>query len=335
MPTSFFEKPIENAPIVKLNNGKECIPQHYLVYQHTLTSVQRIVYNIEFDIRYPVFVTENQGDIIIQIGIVGADNYKPSTNILLGGIEQKIVYGRKWRVEKELPTSEVIQTVFLALKIAREHEVRELFRLTLNGRTTTPFNNHHDLPLMSENSELLLRHVVQSHNEQLAQLKLLISAIEYDSATFELQRIDRVRDNLWLVDIKTINTDDVSLNEINEGMIISLMLTHLSFNEFCYGLIDKLISLSNDYVSETFTYKGFARFSQKVCVTAIADLSSVVRKDFKNSQSDVHYSMTQMNDDVDRTRVPILDNSELSNKIQNNLATFGELAGMPPHFQAK
>ena len=136
------EKPITNAPPVQLGNGEHCIPQHYLLFSHTRESVEQIVLNIEFHKNYLVFVCEDHTGIYIQIGIIGFDNFAPSDQRQ----QQKVVYGRKWRVEPQLPTSEIIQTVFLALKSAREHEVRELFKLTSECRITTPFSNHHDLP---------------------------------------------------------------------------------------------------------------------------------------------------------------------------------------------
>ncbi len=327
---TIFEKPISNAPVVKLHNGKKCIPQQYLLYKHTLESVQRVVYKIEFDLRFPIFVNERDNGIIIQIGIIGADNYNKPPYESTSCIEQKIVYGRKWRVEKELPTSEVIQTVFLALKLAREHEVRELFRLTSGGRITTPFNNHHDLPLMAHNSDLLLRQVHELQHDQMA---ASINTIEYDKAKFELLQINNIREGIWLIELKVKNTGKSTLNELKEGMLIPLMVVNLSFNELCHALIEKLIALSNQYVGEHFRYNGFARFSRDVCVAAIADLSSVVRKSFGDTQSGLHYTMTQINYDVDQTRIPLLDNSELSKKIYNNLASFGELAGMPSYLK--
>jgi hypothetical protein len=51
------------------------------------------------------------------------------------------MYGRKWRVDHKLPTSEIVQTVFLTLKTARKHEIRERFRLSAFNKITTPFNN--------------------------------------------------------------------------------------------------------------------------------------------------------------------------------------------------
>ena len=145
------ESPIENAPSVKLDNGGLCIPQHYLRYHHTRQSVERIILDIDYSDRYPVFVCEDDSGLYLQVGIVGYDNYAPRAS--QSGL--KVVYGRKWRVEPQLPTSEIIQTVFLALKKAREHEVRELFRFHHRSGSTTPFNTHHDLPLMSQNADLL------------------------------------------------------------------------------------------------------------------------------------------------------------------------------------
>ena len=142
------EKMMPKAPKILLSNGDYCVPQHYLTYQHTLQSVEALICDIEYDPRYVVFAAQELSGIYIQVGVVGHDNYhKKSTQkeSLL-----KLLFGRKWRVERELPTSEIIQSVFLAIKKSREHEVRELFRLTLNHSTTTPFNTHIDLPLMAE-----------------------------------------------------------------------------------------------------------------------------------------------------------------------------------------
>jgi len=72
----FYEQPIDNAPTIKLSNGQNCIPQHYLRYKHTLQSVQNIVVNIEYSSRYPIFVCQHDSGIYIQIGIIGVDNYK-------------------------------------------------------------------------------------------------------------------------------------------------------------------------------------------------------------------------------------------------------------------
>ncbi len=121
------EEPLTNAPIIELGNGKSCIPQHYLFYKHSLKSVEQIVALVDFDESYPVFACEDEKGIYVQVGVIGFDNYHRLSS------DKKIVYGRKWRIETQLPSSEIIQTIFLAIKKAREHEIRELFRLEVQG----------------------------------------------------------------------------------------------------------------------------------------------------------------------------------------------------------
>ena len=140
------ETPMLGAPVIEVDNNLLCIPQHFLEYDHTLESVENVVFDIIFSKKYPIFVCEDIQGIYIQIGIIGHDNYNKNTE----DTPFKIVYGRKWRIEKNLPSSEIIQTTFLALKKAREHEIRELLRLhSQNSRkTSTPFSCHQDMPLL-------------------------------------------------------------------------------------------------------------------------------------------------------------------------------------------
>ncbi|WP_413701791.1 hypothetical protein ACLKMH_09745 [Psychromonas sp. KJ10-10] len=106
------ESVMPEAPTVQLKNGSFCIPQHYLTYEHTLESVEALICDIEYDERYVVFATQEKNEIYIQVGVVGHDNYVKKSSQK----ELKLLFGRKWRVEPELPTSEIIQSVFLAIK---------------------------------------------------------------------------------------------------------------------------------------------------------------------------------------------------------------------------
>jgi hypothetical protein len=139
------ETALPSAPKVLLDDGTNCIPQHYLSYHHTKESVENMVAEISYDPNYLIFVDEDKGGIFIQVGIIGIDNYMNAQS----QDSQKIVYGRRWRVEPQLPSSEILQTAFLALMKAREHEVRELIKYNDKNKATTPFSCHHDLPLMA------------------------------------------------------------------------------------------------------------------------------------------------------------------------------------------
>ncbi|PCI34286.1 MAG: hypothetical protein COB54_00390 [Alphaproteobacteria bacterium] len=326
------ESPIDNAPSVTLDNGGLCIPQHYLRYHHNRPSVERIILDIDYSNRYPVFVCEDDSGLYLQVGIVGYDNYAPRS--FQSGL--KVVYGRKWRVEPQLPSSEIIQTVFLALKKAREHEVRELFRFHHRGGSTTPFSTHHDLPLMSQNADLLAaRLAVGPGGESCDRIRASLDAVSYDGAKLTLIALERRREDTWIVDIEIVPGVFSQLPEIQKtgGKIvqISILLKALTLNEVYYQLMAEFLTLSDRHVDENFSYKGFIRFSRKNNILDIADLSSVLRRKPHNSpKKDFNQTFDAVNYEIDKTRVPPMYPGALSDKIRSNLARLGPLAGLLP-----
>jgi len=319
------EESINNAPVIKLSNGEQCIPQHYFRYKHTLNSVQEIVCDINYCSRYPVFVCQQGNNIYIQIGIVGRDNYANKTSPL----QHKIVYGRKWRVELELPTSEIIQTIFLAIKKAREHEIRELFRLSTDEKFSTPFNNHHDLPLMAKHSTLLK---IESSKGVLTNPQLflgsLLNLVRYDNAALVFKNIEQRHNGQWLIDIKIEINQRTTLPELANAEI-TLLISVLSVNEIYLKLMDEFIGLSDQHVNENFSYKGFKRFSKTVSIIGLAKLLSQTRGYSEDIIAFESYFQMH-NEEIDKTRVPRLDESTLSQKIKSSLTKFGDLAGIVP-----
>jgi len=331
------ESPIKNAPSVLLDNGKLCVPQHFLTFKHTKLSVENLVLDIEYDERFIVFVGEQQNQVYLQVGIVGEDNYQSSQS-------KKIVYGRKWLVELELPTSEIIQTAFLALKKAREHEVRELFRFHEPANKTvfsTPFNNHQDLPLIVQNSELIgCEKTVFTQEQIIKKIKKSLMNVSYDETTLTIIRFESIAGQ-WLVQLNVLTSNKTTLPELlpdcntntntnTNKHPISFILNTLSENEFFHQLMQGLIQLSDSHVDENFTYKKVARFSRHVSVEKLAKLSSKVRK-FNKSE---HHEFTKMfvdsNYQVDQSRVPKLSDSLLSVKIKQCLKGFTKLDGILP-----
>lgn len=317
------ESPLKNAPPAQLSNGAQCIPQHYLKFNHNDKTVNQIIMDIEYDDRYPIFVCQDQAGLYIQIGIIGFDNYK-----LRKDNSQKIVYGRKWRVEPELPTSEIIQTVFLALKKAREHEVRELFCLTLDGRKSTPFNNHHDLPLMARHTDLLQPSVVKSSEQSLrSNLIETLEKIRYDSARLELKSLQKLDDQLWFVEVFIDISEHSLLPELKDTKI-QLLLSSSETNAIYYTLMEYFIGLSDQHINEHFTYRGFTRFSQKNSIEAIAELSVNLRQKDQIDSFQKEYEAS--NYQTDLTRVPRLDNSAYAHKVRAQLEKHQPLDGILP-----
>ena len=319
------EIPMPGAPAVKLDNGDSCIPQHYLKYEHSLKSVQEIVSHIEFSKKYPVFVCEDECGLYVQVGVIGHDNYKRGA-----GQPLKIVYGRKWRVEANLPTAEVVQTVFLALKKAREHEVRELLTLkcVVSGHVSTPFNNHHDIVFMAQNREFFEpRESRMRSDETLAgRICACLGALRFDGRGFVFIDVEECRNGSILVDVD-LSGKAVNMPEISGRL--SILVRDFNENELLYGLMEEFLRLSDRHVDEHFKYLDFARFSRKQSIARIGEMSILLRNQ-DLSGTDFDKTFFDMNYEVDATRVPKLGEGVLADKIREDLRSFGVLDGQLP-----
>lgn len=309
------ERAIENAPRLTLRNGRSCIPQHYLQYAHSRDSVEALISDIEFCERYAIFISEDAGGLLLQIGIVGYDNYKSAAK----QAGPKIVFGRKWRVEPNLPTSEIIQTAFLAIKKAREHEIRELFTLSTDGKTATPFNNHHDLTLMARNADIL-----QPSAPANISLTTALKAIKFDGGIFDVADKETLRNSLTVLTLNFLPKVAGTHSEFSQEPII-LLLKDVTANDLHHALITEMIARSDQFVDETFRYKGFARFSRHHDVAAIAQLSTDLRQRPETLLQASGKSEAFTQDfateryDTDLTRVPQLTTSAYSQTLSMRL----------------
>jgi len=314
-PLNLGEYHLPKVPVVTLENGATCTPQHYFGFDHSLDSVEALLDNIEFSADYPVFVSTDQGGLFLQVGVVGIDNYDRNRN----NKPRKLVYGRKWRVEPNLPTSEIIQTVFLAIKKAREHELRELFTLVdvFTHKVSTPFNCHQDLPLMATHSDLFKDAFSPQFN--IASVQTLLASLNVGGRAIHLSGFQK-RPNNYLLDVtlsKTTGTDhqENGFSEL-EGAQLTLVLNHGSLNELLYQLMDEMLKLSDRFVEEHFLYKGFARFSRQQDVVSLARFSvntryiSATQFDERGQEAlRVHNCL------VDETRVPVIFNEAQKRRL--------------------
>lgn len=309
------EKPIENAPQILLKNGRTCIPQHFLTYQHDRQSIEAVLSDIDYDPRYLLFVSEDGGVPYIQVGIVGYDNYKSKKQ----QPGQKIVFGRRWRVEPNLPTSEVIQTCFLAIKKAREHEIRELLSVSWDNHKATPFNSHHDLPLLARNRDL-----IETPPTKTRSLGDLISSIRYDRKRLALLDIEQRMSGQWIIDIAFGNKPEDA---------VTLIVSDLKEDTVLHALIEAMIAKSDRHVDETFKFQGFARFSHQNSLAAISDISVETRgqksaPDCANMVFDTN--LAQEKYDTDSSRVPQLTQSSYSRKLRQRLESLDIKTGFKP-----
>lgn len=333
------EQELPDAPWVTLRCGRQCIPQHFLTFKHDIASVEAIIQQINFDQRYLLFVEQRDHSIYLQVGIIGKDNY------LARGKQcgDKIVYGRRWRIEPQLPTSEIIQTAFLALCKAREHEIRERYRLRINNAWTTPFSGHQDLPLIARKFAEDGNKTVSSADNSLntasssasamrceQDIRQLLSKIRYDDCELTLAEWNHCRDrNLLFVQVQP--GTDTELDELTTPQELCLTLKQLDSNSIQRELFYSVLRLSEQFVSERFTFAGCARFSASLDISDIADLSLQTRKIKSIAQDQAFWRrFQQSNYETDTGRVPSVNDTAYGRQLWEQMRQFNIQQGIYP-----
>lgn len=321
------ETPLPGAPSVTLDSGDRCIPQHYLAYAHTRKTVEQVIRDCHFDDDYLIMAGEDRQGLFIQIGVIGFDTYQPRQK----QTKRKLVYGRRWRIEPHFPTSELIQTIFLAIKKAREHEVRERFKLAINGQLSAPFSTHQDLPLFVRQADAL-RH--RQNGQALSQFRkeavALCRQLRFDHAPLSILNIEQRYNGQLLVDIALRPT---ALCELPETHITTdtLLLKSPSTNELLFALMDLFIKRSNNKVGEHFTYQGIARFSQAYSAVSLANLSLQTRqRNTEANYSEFYLRLAAHNECIDRNRAPLVVGRKLHADIEARLSTQCDIEGFKP-----
>ncbi|MEO9274784.1 hypothetical protein ABFY09_07965 [Marinomonas sp. 5E14-1] len=321
-----------SAPTVNLPNGESCVPQHFYGYNHDLESVESILKHIQFSNHYPIFCAEDDQGLFIQVGIIGRENYQRNNPVR----SKKIVYGRKWRVEPNLPTSEIIQTVFLALKKAREHEIRELITLSsIDGqKVSTPFNSHHDLPLMAECRSLFqLSETKQSFT--IESVQQLLDTLRFDQTKIQCVDLVHRRNGKVLIDVM-FNIGDkeqdknIEFSELH-GIETTLVLNSSSANELLYALMDTLIQLSDRYVEKHFKFNGFNRFSREHDLRQIGEFSINTRFIQSNKLDEKGKQLiTEHNCSVDESRAPNIKLEQQKLRLAESFRNIEMIEGFLP-----
>ncbi|MBT1063353.1 hypothetical protein KJY73_07190 [Bowmanella sp. Y26] len=291
-----------------------------------METIQKVAADCTFDPRFPIFIGEENGELYVQVGIVGYDNY----GTVSIQSKRKIVYGRKWRIERNIPTSELVQTVFLAIKKAREHEVRELFKLSVNGKTATPLSSHQDLPLMSRHAERLQRKYQQQSISVFSKSATALSdRLCFDGHDIRFVCIEKRSSGQVLIDGRLVCRGVSQLPENTETSFL-LVLEQADINILFHELMNKFIQRSDRYVEELFAYKGYRRFSRDTCIHAVAELSLDTRDKSHIKDAQFLHVLNAANYANDKTRIPCLGNSDYAKYVVQHLSSFGELEGILP-----
>lgn len=318
------ESPMPMAPCIELANGSYCIPQHYLLYEQTVESVSSILSDIEAVSDILLFCGSDDFGLYLQAGSVGPDNYKRKGE----ASDRRIVYGRRWRIDSYIPTSEVIQTAFLAIKKACEHEVRELLTIqdASTGRTGTPFSTHVDLPLMAQFPELVMR---DARTAKQPLLEKWLQNVRFDGREIKVDDVTMRRNGNLIVDLIFAESLSPRIRSGFKHLPMTIVLREFSEAALVHEIMVALIQRSDRLVDEQFRYRGFARFSQSIDPVRLTQLSIATRaQDMPDEQFEI--VRVAMNYDTDTRRVPSLGAGKLADRNRHALQQEGELGGHMP-----
>jgi len=325
----FGETPLAYAPMIRLANGRQAVPQQFLDVKRNLTNLSTVLAQIDVPSGFQLFAGQEATCLFIVVGLFGKENYPGSSEI---AERTKIVYGRRWLIEESTPTSEIVQTALLAVKKAREHEVRELLSLkikspqmdesTLN-RTTTPFNCHIDLPLLAGASEDIVADL-----DQVVPIEELIERVRLDKLSLELVDFVTLGSKL-IIELKLASTPEPLHFPELEAASLTTVCEYADGRDFLHQLCKVLIEASDRYVEENFAFQGCKRFSHNICPQKLAEFSYRTRN-ITASDDRFDSAFADMSYRVDAAKAPAYNAGELGRKQRAEVSKYPNLAGYLP-----
>jgi len=324
---SYGETPLPFAPRIQFDggNGNSVVPQQYLDVQRTLESIENILADITVPEGFLLFAGQEDKTLFIVAAIFGEENY-PSESATAK--QDKIVYGRRWLIEPTTTTSEVVQTAMLAVKKAREHELREKFTISINRHQnkTTPFNCHQDLPLMAKSQQSLAK-----ANTCLSESGIINVLRSVRVAGLKLKFRGMVElGERRIIDVLVEQQDKKMIFAEFSGRALTVVCEEQSIEHFIHQLFNTCLLLADRFVEENIGFNGFARFSHDVSPIAVAEFSYLTRNvTADDPRFDEHFE--DMSYRVDSAKAPTISRQRLGEQQREVLAQYPSLAGYCPN----
>jgi len=322
----YGERALPFAPKVLVFDEFMAVPQQFLAVSRSLTQLVEILARIEVLDGYILFAGEVDNALTLQVGIIGYENY-PAVSDCNQSLKTKIVYGRRWLIEDSTPTSEVIQTAFLAVQKAREHELREKLSIEFDheGHRATPFNSHQDTPLMARASSLVT-------NPNLDTIEQAVSRVTFDGRTINLVSVKPISESTMIVclrlQLEKKSACPFAFTELNDRDI-NLICYQDNVNALLHEIVEHLIILSNRFVAENFRFEGFNRFSHELNPIAIAEFSFDTRRPLSVCRNFAPY-FTRMSYHIDSNKAPAYNSGQLGQQQLQQIERYDVTQGFLP-----
>ncbi|WP_054114182.1 hypothetical protein [Marinagarivorans algicola] len=333
------EKAMPAAPFIDAGGGQLHLPQHYMTYRHNLGSVRTVLSKITFTDDVLLFAATDDMGLYLQVGIIGHENYQK----LDTHYPPKIVYGRKWRIDTDTPTSEIIQTAMLAIKKVMEHEIRELLTLTTPNKATTtqvrsaPLSSHQDMGMLQKAAKYALGIVTKNAPRSNTEQALIdqLSNIHFANHHLQVAHYTALNNDRAFIDLNmkkdNAASSQIALPAAFEHKQVSIMVRLEEISGIMYTLLDELIAISDRYVEEHFAYENFYRFSRTISPAWLAQQSLVSRPYTQHMQDKIFKrTFETLNFATDTQRKPDLGSGLLAEINTQKLLQVDNLNGHLP-----
>jgi hypothetical protein len=324
------------APQVRLPDGSLATPQHYKLYQQNLNSVAELLSQISFDQHTLLFCDQDQQGMYLQTGLIGRENYEHGQRLR----PHKLVYGRRWRIDSDMPDHEIVQTAFLAIKKAREHEVRELLTIHLphSTRASAPLEQPSGHGTDANAGSFFTSatrdtpHAESSANRCTARTPAKPALCATPCAFTTCRATSQWRyvagSAIGAAPLaRHLEGDFPEFSDLQFSITVPGNAPH----QLMYALMDALIQHSDRYVEQHFRVNGFARFSRDLDPQSIAALSLQSRP-YARDMRDARFAAAfqQANFAVDAARAAPLGSGKLADINRRKLQQFPALSGHLP-----
>jgi hypothetical protein len=187
---------------------------------------------------------------------------------------------------------------------------------------------------MADSPDLVVRE--NSHNEfSLNDIVDILKRVKFKGQYFKLiDSIERARNIILDIELEGPQTsapaDQLTLSEFDH-FTGTLVVNDYNPTYFLYRIMEELVAHSDRFVAESFSFRGFARFSSSLDPTAISELSLMTRGREKASNlKDFYATFQRFNFLTDASRAPELGSNSLERKNRAILAQYPLLQGHMP-----
>lgn len=313
------------APVAPLRDGGQVVPGQFRQFRLTEQEAQQIVARIELPPGLVAFVGQDPsgGGPYVQIGVLGPDNY--------GGRDHnpdKLVYGRRWRIEPALPDYELVQTVFAAARDALDHETRELF--AIDGRT--PFSGHIDATAMA--AMLKTGTVTAPKSPELKSLEDVQALLDRTRFAGQKLRVleteHRSRTGTLSVVFELVPTPSSKPLPGFDGKVFEARAEGTQASDVLHAINEEFRRGALRHLEEGFRIDGIARFSREIHPELLGEISFLTRSPEALQGGAVSAEGKAFNAAVESERAPTVASGPTTALAEAKIRAQGPLLGNPP-----